>query len=96
MGSLSLYRSPLLVAMAVRRIFGETGLPDGVALERVPTSGEDPARCARFGLFPRHVTYSKVVFAFLLLPLLGSCLDIRSPFGGLIIVGVVPPSSVNR
>jgi hypothetical protein len=51
---------------------GVTGLLDGVAFGRVPTSGEDNARCTRFGLFPRHVTYLNVVFAFPLLPLLGA------------------------
>jgi hypothetical protein len=61
---------------------GVTGLPDGVALGRVPTSGEDPTRCARFGLFPGHVTYSNVVFAFPLLPLLEAMSRYSEPLLG--------------
>jgi hypothetical protein len=48
--------------------------------------------CVRFGLFPRNVTYSNVVFTFpLFSPFWGPCLDIRRPFWGLVVVGVVPP-----
>jgi hypothetical protein len=72
MGSPSLFSSPPLDDYGRSADMGVTGLPDGVALGRVPTSGEDPARCARFGIFPRHVTYLNVVFAFPLLPLLGA------------------------
>jgi hypothetical protein len=38
----------------------------------IATPRKDPAPCARFGLFPRLVTYSTVEFVFPLLPLLGT------------------------
>jgi hypothetical protein len=46
MRSLSLYSSPSLGDYGRSADMGVTGLPDGIDLGRVPTSGEDPARCA--------------------------------------------------